>query len=75
MATTIDAKTPQLKVVKAWFDAFIAHDSSKIGAVLSKDFAYQTLPESIGLPEETKEQHIQRYERALTMINKFEVRI
>ena len=75
MATTIDAKTPQLKVVKTWLDAFIVRDSSNMDAVLSRDFVYQTLPKSIGLPDEAKERHIKRFEEALTMINKFEVRI
>jgi len=71
----INANTPQLKVVKQWLDAFFVRDGNVMDPVLSKDFVYETLPKSIGLPDERRERHIQRLNEAFTTVEKFEVRI
>jgi len=71
----IDASSPQLKVLQKWIDAYVAIDLDEIKAVTSKKYKHQTLPKSIGLPEETKEEYTQRLAVMLPMFTKFEVRI
>ena len=71
----IDASTPQLKLVKEWFSAYASLDAEKLEPLLSKNYKQQTLPESIGLPEETKEEHIKRFREMPSAITKLEVRI
>jgi len=71
---TIDASTPQLKVVQKWIDAYIALDVGKIDPLFSKGYKHQILPKSIGLGEETKEEYAQRFGRVLPVFSKFEVR-
>ena len=73
--TTIDTTTPQLKVAQKWIDAYISLDIEKIKTVASKNYRHQTLPKSTGLPEETKEEYIQRYGGLLPVFTKFDVRI
>ena len=71
----VNANTPQLKALKRWLDAFESLDASKIGPTLSKNYIHETFPKSIGLPDETKEEYIERYTRTLSSITKIEVRI
>jgi hypothetical protein len=69
----IDATTPQLKVVKKWLDAYSSLDTDKLDPLLSRDYKHHLFPKSI-TPEETKEEHIKRYEGTLSSITKLEVR-
>ena len=71
----IDVSTPQLKVTQKWIDAYVAIDLDKINAVTSKNYKHQTLPKSIGLPEETKEEYTRRLAGMLPLFTKFEVRV
>lgn len=71
----IDTSTPQLRVTQKWIDAYVAIDLDKINAVTSKNYKHQTLPKSIGLPEETKEEYTQRLTGMLPLFTKFEVRM
>ena len=71
----IDPTTPQLKALKKWIDAFDSLDASKIGPILSKNYIHETFPKSIGLPDETKEEHIKRYKETLPAMRKIDVRI
>jgi hypothetical protein len=71
---TADACTSQLKVVQKWIDAYSSLDIGKINSVVSKNYKHRTLPKSTGLPEETKEEYIQRFGGMLPMYTKFEVR-
>jgi len=54
-------------------EAYAAIDLGKIDMVTSKIYKHQTLPKSIGLPEETKEEYIQRLAGTLPLFTKFEV--
>jgi len=72
---TIDASTPQLKAAQKWIDAYAAIDFGKIDAVTAKNYKHQTLPKSIGLPEETKEEYTKRLSGMLPLFTKFEVRV
>ena len=69
---TIVGNTPQLKFAQKWIDAHIARDC-KIDALFSKDYKHQTLPESLGLPEETREEYMKRYEGIIQVVTKMEV--
>ena len=72
---TVDASTPQLKVVQKWIDAYVSLDISNLDTVFSKDYKHQTLPKSMGIPEETKDEYTKRYGGVLPLFTKFEVRI
>ena len=71
----IDASTPQLKAVKKWLDAHVSRNPNNIDSILSKNFKHRTLPDSIGVLEETKEEHIRRYKGFLPTVTKYDVRI
>jgi hypothetical protein len=73
--TTINANTPQLEAVQRWIDAYCSLDLRRIGLLFSKDFKHQTLPRSIGRPEETKEAYLKRFGEVLPMFTSFNVRI
>ena len=74
MTTTIDPVTPQLKAARKWIDAYITLDINEIDGLFPKDYKHLTLPKSMGLPEETKEEYLQRYGGFLPAFTKFEVR-
>ena len=67
-----DASTPQLKVVKKWFDAYSSLDTDKLHPLLSKHYTHQTFPETIHHGD-TKDGHVQKYEGHLPWITKLEV--
>ena len=69
---TIDATTPQLKVVKGLADALTLNKGEPI---LSKDFVLKTFPKSVELPDLTKEEYLQKYGAVLALFAKIEVRI
>ena len=73
---TIDTSTPQLKVAQKWIDGCIALDANRISALFSKNYTHQTLPKSVGIPEEGREEYVQRLRGVLLpMFIKFDVRI
>ena len=74
MATTIDPVTPQLKAARRWIDAYNTLDINEIDGLFPKNYKHLTLPKSMGLPEETKEEYLQRYGGFLSVFTKFEVR-
>ena len=67
--------SPQLKAVKTWFNAYSSLDVNKLEPLVSKNYQYEALPESLGLPKETKGGHVQRIGENFPMLNKIEVRI
>jgi len=72
---TIDTSTPQLKLTQKWIDGYVAVDVAEVDAAHSKHYRHQTLPKSIGLPEETREEYVQRLAGWLPLFTQFEVRI
>lgn len=70
--TDFDA-SPQLTLVKKWFDAYATLDIKNVEPIISKDYKYQILPESMGLPTEEREEHLQRVRKVFPMFRKFEV--
>ena len=54
-----DANTPQLEVVKNWFEAHFNLDVKNAEPFLSRNYRYQAFPESPHLPNETREQYVE----------------
>ena len=71
--SSFDTSTPQLKAAKRWIDAYTSLDTKKIAAATSKNYEYQALPEVIGIPEEAKAKHLERYRDILGAMAKAEV--
>ena len=70
--TDFDA-SPQLTLVKKWFDAYFSRDIQKVEPLISKNYQYHALPESMGLPKETREEHLQRIGATFPLFSKIEV--
>ena len=60
----LEATTPQLKVIKDFFDAYVVLDIKKS----------QTFPKIPDLPDETKGEHFERYGTLLSLVTKVGVR-
>ena len=65
--------SPQLALVKKWFDAYLSLDVKNVEPVISKEFQYQAFPETPEILEEKKEKHIEKYREILAAGSKFEV--
>ena len=65
--------SPQLTLVKKWFDGFATLNPKNVEPLVSKDYQYQVLPESMGLPTEEREEHFQRVNEIFPMFRKYEV--
>lgn len=72
--STIDTSTPQLKAAQKWIDAYIALDMDVIDNLLPKCYKHQVFPKSIGLPEEMKEEYIQRLGGLVAALTESKVR-
>ena len=72
--STIDTSTPALKAAQQWINAYIALDIDGIAKLLPKHHKHQVLPKSIGLPEESKEEYIQRLGGLLASLTDSKVR-
>ena len=70
----IDPATPQLELVKGWFDAFLSGDVGNIQSRLSKNFKYQTLPKTPELPDQIAEEYIEKYRQMFSLFGNVEVR-
>jgi len=68
----INATTPQLRVVKNLFDAYLTLDYKNSEQYVSKNFKFQTFPKTPDLPDETKEGHFERYGALLSLVTKVE---
>jgi hypothetical protein len=68
--SSFDVSTPQLKVAKQWIDAYASLDMKNVVAITSKNYRYQALPDIIGIPEEAKEQHTDRFKEILGAMTK-----
>jgi hypothetical protein len=66
--------SPQLKVVKALIDAYCSLELSNVLALLSKNYKFETFPKISDHPEETRERHIDKYGRILSLFTVLEVR-
>ena len=72
--TNIDAKTPQLTVVKGILEGYRTLNPVKnVLPLLAKDFKGQNFPESPELPDETGEEHVKKWGEILSLYAKLEV--
>ena len=73
--SSFDTSTPQLALVKNWLDAYLTLDIKNVEPFISKNFQFQTLPETTDIPTEEKEKHLERYKVLLSALSKIEVSI
>lgn len=72
---TIDATTPQLKVVKSVVEAYASRDLNSSASIFSKDFKFQSFPKTAAHIEETKGKHFNNYGGVLSSYDRVEVSI
>ena len=73
--TNIDAKTPQLAVVKGVFDGYRTLNVMKnVLPLLAKDFNGQIFPKTPEFPDEAREEHVEKWGRIQALFAKLEVR-
>ena len=72
--TNIDAKTPQLAVIKRLFDAYCTRDTRNVLPLLAKDFKAQSFPKRPELPDEAREEHVKKWGGIQSLLSKIEVR-
>ena len=71
--TNILATTPQLKVVKNLFDAYISLDIKNVERYFSKNFTFQMFPKIPDLPDEEQGTYTERYRGIMSLLTKSEV--
>ena len=72
--TDLDAR-PQVALVKKLLEAYYACDFKTVESLISKNYEYHPLPESMGLPKEERGEHLQRVKALFPLFSKIEVRI
>ena len=70
--TDLDAR-PQVALVKKLLDAFFTCDFKNVELLISKNYEYHPLPESMGLPKEERGEHLQRVRALFSLFKKIEV--
>jgi len=70
-----DTSSPKSNAVKQLLDAYISLDLNNLKPLLSKDYRYEPLPESLNVANQGKEEHIQKWEGIFSLLTKFDVRI
>ena len=75
MANSLNATTPQLKVVDRFFAAYRTCDLSNAAPMFSKNYVYKPFPKTPGLSDQTREEHMALFGPAFVGLVKFEVRI
>lgn len=75
MANSLNATTPQLKVVDRFFAAYRTQDLQNVAPILSKNYMYKPFPKVPGLGDMTKEEHLALFGPLFAKPIKHEVRI
>jgi hypothetical protein len=70
-----DASTPQLNVVKEWFESYMTLDTNNTEPLLSKNFRYESFPRSSDIPDQSKKTHVEVWGARLSSIDKLEAGI
>ena len=73
--TNSDTPSPQMELILKLLSDYSTRDLSDVGQFLAKDFKYQTFPETVNHPEETKGEHLENWGGILASFAKMEVRI
>ena len=76
MSKTMNATTPQLKVVDKFYEAYRTRDINNVGPFFSKNLTYKSLPKNPAFPDSmTKAEHIAMIEPIFASSTKIEVRV
>ena len=75
MSKSMNATTPQLKVVDKCYEAYRTCDVNNAGPFFSKNYTYKTLPKNPALPDMTKAELTARIGPIFATLTKIEVRI
>ena len=67
MADPESSDSPQVKLLREWGRGFQTRDLGLIAKALHKDYRYVTSPKSIGRPEETREEWLERHAGVLSL--------
>ena len=70
---SLNATTPQLKVVENFIDGYISFDVKNVEPHVSKDFMYQSFPKAHDLPVRPKEQRFEGFKPVLSLVTKLDV--
>ena len=69
-----DTTSPQMKLISKLLSDYGTRDLSDVGRFLSKDFKFQSFPETTNHPEETRGEHLENWGGTLASFAKMEVR-
>lgn len=73
MSVPANSGSDQVKLVLAWGEGFVKKDMGIITKSLHKDFRYTPYPQSLGLPEQTREQWIAQFTQIISLWTKVDV--
>ena len=68
-----DPSSPQLNLVKQWFESYISLDTDNTDPLLSKNFRYESFPKSSGIPDQSREEHLEIWGTRLSSMDKLDV--
>ena len=68
-----DTSSRQLELVDRFYAAYRTRDVKSSKPLMAKDYKYKTLPEIPDLPEMTKEQHFETYDKLFAASTHFDV--
>ena len=68
-----DTSSRQLEFVDRCFAAYRTRDVKNAKPFMARDYRYKSLPETPDLPEMTKEQHLETYDKLFAASTKFDV--
>jgi len=61
MSDPDNSGSPQVKLMREWGQGFEKRDLELIAKALHKDYRHTTYPRSLGMPEETREEWLERF--------------
>ena len=72
---SLNATTPQLKVVKNFLDAYRTPDRKNIEPFISKNFAYHSYPKVPNVIDGPRGQYTEKFKPVLSLLKKLDVSI
>ena len=73
MSDQENSDSPQVKLMHEWGQAFHQKDLSLIAKCLHKDFRHTSYPQSLGMPEETREEWLEHFAGIISLWTDHEV--
>ena len=75
MSSSINATTPQLKLLDRFYEIYRTCDLNDAAPLMSKNYVYKSFPKAPGVGDLTKEEHLALFGPMFAKLVKFEVRI